>query len=920
MTKRSRRKSLLAAVLSVILAAQLLTSCGTESEKEETAHESTAEAEAETSVNEETETIGDATEMNDKTEYIVSHDESDAANEPKTVLRRTAIPGYETVVTECTVMNFGAKCDGVTDDTKAFQKALDYVKKQGGGVVFVPAGEYRLDGGLEVYESCTLFGEWSAPDSANGAPVTVINAYGGKNKENGTPLFKTANGAAVIGLTVFYPEQDAASPVPYPVTMKATDGNGANNSGYATMKYCTLVNPYRGIDFGPDWNELGVVDHVYMTSLDRGIFIDMVTDINRIEHLYISADTYTAYKPDIDRDSLVKYMKENVTGIELRRSDWQFVAFSEIKNVATAFRFSKSANAGAVDSTNSQIYDLTVADCTVGIDFEYNRAFNLLTNVKIEADSECILMREAFSGTVSLNSGSLVSRNGDAVKAVRGSSGVVTLMDSALEAEKGNYALRTNGGGAEIENCRSEGGCEILLGEGTTGAVIRGDKSITVTSEIADAALITDGEYAPVSYISEVYENLRPTSPYVEANGFINLADTGADRTGKTDVTEKIVSALEELSKSGGILYIPAGRYLVNGTLTIPSGVEVRGVSMTGHHSNALGTALYSTNDMGNADGTPFITLSENSGVRGLTVWYPTQDVHEPVKYPYSISAEAHGVWVTDVTVGNGWRGLFLGENSGGHYVSYFSGFCFENDITVDGSDSMGYILNTHTNPHFYGRTPDTLDGGDPGDFTDLLGKAVGTKKASVVLGKTTDEVFANNFNYRGGVGLVIKDGFDGILIGCGYDGVGTGIDVRGTAGNIVNINFQSSIIPADQNYVRMSGGEMTFINSGFSAFNFNPQAGVTLSGGKAQFRQGVFEASPMGRGALHASSGDITLHCGVFNHVGPINADNTGFTEQGKNVTDVKAAGGSITVESALGKRGIKIKETSDEFAGTFE
>ena len=94
-------------------------------------------------------------------------------------------------------------------------------------------------------------------------------------------------------------------------------------------------------------------------------------------------------------------------------------------------------------------------------------------------------------------------------------------------------------------------------------------------------------------------------------------------------MTEKINSALDELSKSGGVLYIPAGRYLVNGTLTVPSGVELRGVSMTGHHSNALGTALYSTNDMGNADGTPFITLSENSGIRGLTVWYPTQDVHK---------------------------------------------------------------------------------------------------------------------------------------------------------------------------------------------------------------------------------------------------------------------------------------------------
>ena len=48
------------------------------------------------------------------------------------------------------VLDFGAKADGKTDDTAAFQKALDAASEAGGGVVYAPGGNYFFAGHLNL--------------------------------------------------------------------------------------------------------------------------------------------------------------------------------------------------------------------------------------------------------------------------------------------------------------------------------------------------------------------------------------------------------------------------------------------------------------------------------------------------------------------------------------------------------------------------------------------------------------------------------------------------------------------------------------------------------------------------------------------------------------------------------------------------
>lgn len=60
---------------------------------------------------------------------------------------------------------FGAKGDGVTDDTAAIQAALDAAKNAGGGTVYLPTGNYRkanTSATLRVYSNTTLCGSGDA--------------------------------------------------------------------------------------------------------------------------------------------------------------------------------------------------------------------------------------------------------------------------------------------------------------------------------------------------------------------------------------------------------------------------------------------------------------------------------------------------------------------------------------------------------------------------------------------------------------------------------------------------------------------------------------------------------------------------------------------------------------------------------------
>ena len=60
-------------------------------------------------------------------------------------------------------MDYGASTSSSTDNTAAFQAALDAAETNGGGTVYVPAGMFRLNGHITVPTGVELRGIWDVP-------------------------------------------------------------------------------------------------------------------------------------------------------------------------------------------------------------------------------------------------------------------------------------------------------------------------------------------------------------------------------------------------------------------------------------------------------------------------------------------------------------------------------------------------------------------------------------------------------------------------------------------------------------------------------------------------------------------------------------------------------------------------------------
>lgn len=232
------------------------------------------------------------------------------------------------------VLDFGARADGVNDDTAAIQAAID-AASDSGSPVLLPPGRYLVTGALTVKPNVALRGANSAPMSINALAGTVICATGGRDNENAPPLFVLEHAASVSGLTVFYPEQSPADIHPYPWTFHL---NGFDN----TVENVTLINSYNGLKTGPGPNVRHRIRSLCGCVLRRGILIDACTDIGRVENVQFHCHWWSDAVTGGNWDPVFNYMVENLEAFVFGRTDWEYVTNTFVFPAKIGYRFIKT--------------------------------------------------------------------------------------------------------------------------------------------------------------------------------------------------------------------------------------------------------------------------------------------------------------------------------------------------------------------------------------------------------------------------------------------------------------------------------------------------------------------------------------------------------------------------------------------------
>ncbi len=205
------------------------------------------------------------------------------------------------------VRRFGARGDGVTDDTAAIQAALDHAAGLAGRVWLAPSEKgYRCEGPLTVPPSVQLCGAFDG--MRRGHQLFNQTPKGSLLLVHTTGDFLTLrHGSVLSGVEIHYPDQvTSGTPVPHGWTLRVPqDMHGV------TIRNVCAINPYRLLRVDAD----GVlVEGLQGFPLETGIHLGRVADVPRIRKVHFNPNV----DPDLD-PSLRDWVQQNGTCVRL---DW----------------------------------------------------------------------------------------------------------------------------------------------------------------------------------------------------------------------------------------------------------------------------------------------------------------------------------------------------------------------------------------------------------------------------------------------------------------------------------------------------------------------------------------------------------------------------------------------------------------------
>jgi len=531
-----------------------------------------------------------------------------------------------------------------SDCTPAIQGALDDASAAGGGTVFLPEGKYRLEGMLTIPSNAFLRGRWSPIGPDRPAQGTILMVH---NQEHEQSVLIKGSGCGVRDLTFWHPEQQITD---------STDSNSLAESplvirgqaSVVTIENINLINPGRGIDLSQA--STCCLRGIYGSPIHVGLSADRSFAVSRYDSIHFSPDYWTWSKlpgSPPEGGAHAAYMRQHGTGLHIYEMDGFYAGFSTISGYQKGLHFERGVSG---DDASGELSYFTVTDCDTALHVDDAKGFRIVGST-LQGSEYGIWGKDRTHYKM-----------------------------HTTNIEGGKRSISIKNGVAELVNCTVKGEKEIL-----------GRRTV----------------YREHQYEQKLppFQNTYDRTRKPAKSDLFNVQDYGAVGDRKADDTAALKKAIEAASANGGgIVLVPDGEYRITAALNLGDGVELRGNS-GGRHvlgnkpKEQLGSALFIETGEGDENGTPFLTLGDGSGLRGIGFYYPNQDYKNFKKYPWMVRANGEGNYVIDCSASNPWQGL---ELNGDHHLVEYSFIGGLRATYRANHCSGGRIQNCHIKPDFW--------------------------------------------------------------------------------------------------------------------------------------------------------------------------------------------------------------------------
>jgi len=706
--------------------------------------------------------------------------------------------GYDTedvgVVAFTDADHTGIDKTGTSNSRTGIQELLTRLGTAGGGTLYLSAGKYKVEGLLVIPKGVVLRGDWKQP--RKDAPIvgTVLMAYSGRGNESEANAFITMEpSTGLYDMAIWYPEQLPGNIVAYPPTI-LYGRQGVWGNDYCNVRNVTLINSYSGVILSRN-NGGGCpnIFNLYGTPLSRGIEIDNIADVGRFDWIDFSPDYWVASGlPDAPAKGGAhsKYIRENATAVVMRRNDWSYTCHLSVEGYHTGFYAGVSKVNNDNSIPNGHNYHFTIKNCTEAIRLDAAAGVGIMfTHVRITDCDHGIVVGKGCGGVAQFYDCEISVRN-DAITIPEETS--PKLMTQQCKILKGKVNIQ---GGIYVSVDGDFHNEPPQVSIGTNARMILSGNRFAEPAEIIDRSLFANAiDHTPVSIkpLPEFPEiKPRETKPARNALYVVTDAEFGGVADAVFDNTNAIQNALDKAgNEGGGIVFLPPGLYRVNGNLTIPTGVELKGASDVASVPKGQGSIIEIYAGKNEPNGEPFLKLSESSGIRGITFNYPEQKsslTKNPAtlpKYPYCMRATGRDVYIVNIGVRATDNAIDLFTHKcDNHYVDYLAGHVFRNAMRIGGGSTNGIISNVQFNSlvmsagHEYPKFS-SWPGGWPNSENEQAAKdAVYDQNWKdlefMILEDCNDQILYNNFHYASHQGIIFgKNGTkpSGICMGLGLD------------------------------------------------------------------------------------------------------------------------------------------------------